>query len=114
MVDGSLFAGEDDAVEDSVNEVTRAVKYFPNAVHLAVDWTIFPKIQCLQFYPQRPFSHHVDIAYRMHDQTWTFLGEHCATAAFSREWKCAISSRNNEVGSGRSRPAEKEAFAMAN
>lgn len=30
------------------------------------------------------------------------------------EWKLAISSRDNEVGSGRKRPAEKVAFAIAN
>jgi hypothetical protein len=35
------------------------------------------------------------------------------TVSFSREWKCAISSRDKEVGSGRRRPAENEAFAMA-
>jgi hypothetical protein len=35
------------------------------------------------------------------------------TAESSREWKCAISSRDSDVGSGLRRPAEKDAFAMA-
>ena len=34
-------------------------------------------------------------------------------AALSRLWKSAIASREIEVGSGRSRPAENVAFAMA-
>lgn len=96
-----------------MNEAVRAVKYFPRAVNLAVEWAMFSNIHCLHFYPQGPFSHRVDIAIRMYDQTWTFLGVHCMTAEFSREWKRAISSRVNEVGSGLRRPAEKEAFAMA-
>jgi hypothetical protein len=96
-----------------VKDVARAVKYFPSAVNLAEDWTMFSSIHCLLFYSQGPFSHRVDISFRVFDQTWTFLGVHCRTAEFSRVWKCAISSRDNEVGSGRKRPAEKEAFAMA-
>ena len=49
----------------------------------------------------------------MYDQTWTFLGEHCVTAEFNKEWKREISSLESDVGSGRRRPAEKEAFAIA-
>lgn len=49
----------------------------------------------------------------MFDQTWTFLGEHCRVRVVRRVWKSVIEERETEVGSGRSRPAEKEAFAMA-
>lgn len=37
----------------------------------------------------------------------------CDRARSSEVWKAVISSRETEVGSGRRRPAEKEAFAMA-
>jgi hypothetical protein len=74
---------------------------------------MFSNIHCLHFYPQGLFSHRIDIAIRMYDQTWTFLGVHCMMAEFSRVWKRAISSRVSEVGSGLRRPAEKDAFAMA-
>lgn len=46
-------------------------------------------------------------------QTWTLAGEQCDRTRSSEEWKAAMSSRDTDVGSGRNRPAEKEAFAMA-
>lgn len=113
MIDGSRFEVESRFGPFSVNDAVKAVKYFPSAVNLAVDGAMFSNIHRLQFYPRGPFSHRIDKAIRMYDQTWTFLGVHCMTAEFSREWKRAISSRVNEVGSGRSRPAENDAFAMA-
>jgi len=111
FTDGSRF--EVVWPSDPVKEVAKAVKYFPNAVNLAVDCAMFSNIHCLHFYPHGPFSHRVDRIIRMFDQTWTFLGMHCTIASFSRVWKCAMSSRDKEVGSGRRRPAENEAFAMA-
>ena len=42
-----------------------------------------------------------------------FIGEHCRTTELRSKWKLAISSRDKEVGSGRKRPAEKVAFAIA-
>lgn len=47
------------------------------------------------------------------DQTWMFAGEQCDRTRSKEEWKAVISSRGTELGSGRKRPAEKEAFAMA-
>lgn len=64
---------------------------------------------------QMGFSY--DIAWtrkRVIGQTWTFVGEHCATTLSSKLWKLAISSFDVAVGSGRSRPAENAALAIAN
>lgn len=47
------------------------------------------------------------------DQTWTLAGEQCDRTRSSEAWKAVISSRGTDDGSGRKRPAEKEAFAMA-
>lgn len=47
------------------------------------------------------------------NQTWMFAGEQCDNALSSAVWKATISSRETDVGSGRNRPAENEAFAMA-
>jgi hypothetical protein len=113
LTDGSRFEAESKFGPLGVKEAVKAVKYFPSAVNLVVDWAMFSKIHCLQFYPHRPFSHRVDTAIRMYDQTWTFRGVHCRMAELSREWNRAMSSRFNEVGSGLSRPAEKDAFAIA-
>lgn len=49
----------------------------------------------------------------MFDQTWTFLGEHWLMVLFRRIWNCSMLSRGVDTGSGRSKPAEKAAFAMA-
>lgn len=49
----------------------------------------------------------------MYDQTWIFAGEHLETTSCSRVCKCATSSRDSANGSGRSRLAAREAFAMA-
>lgn len=46
-------------------------------------------------------------------QTWMFAGEQCDKARSRWEWKAAMSSRGTDEGSGRKRPAEKAAFAMA-
>ena len=112
-MDGSRFEVESRFGPFSVKEVVKAVKYFPSAVNLVVDWAMFSNSHCLHFYPQGPFSHRIDTTIRVYDQTWTFLGVHCKMAEFSRVWKRAISSRVNEVGSGLRRPAENDAFAMA-
>lgn len=113
LIDGSRFVASF-APPDSENDAVRAVKYLPSAVNLAADLAMFFNIHCLHFYPQGPFSHRFDTAIRVYDQTWTFLGEHCTTTVFNKVWKSAMASRETEVGSGRRRPAEKEAFAMAN
>ena len=47
------------------------------------------------------------------DQTWMFVGEQRVMAFSSSSWKCAISSLEVALGSGRRRPAENAAFAMA-
>jgi hypothetical protein len=94
LIEGSRFGDdESECFVGSVKELVKIVKYFPNAVNLAADWAMFFKIHCLHF--------------------WTLNGEHCMTVAFSKEWNTAISSRDTDMGSGRSRLAEKEAFAMA-
>lgn len=77
LMDGSRFV-------DLVSEVVRVVKYFPNAVHLAVDCTMFSNIHCLHFYPRARFSYRIDISMRVFDQTWTLIGEHSDMAVFRR------------------------------
>ncbi len=67
LIDGSRSVAPPFFAPGSAKEVPRAVKYFPKATHLAVDWTIFSSIHRLQFYPQGPFSHRVDIAIRVFD-----------------------------------------------
>ena len=62
---------------------------------------------------QMGFSHNIAKTQRVIDQTWIFVGEHCAMTFSSKLWKLAISSFDVDVGSGRSRPAENAAFAMA-
>lgn len=47
------------------------------------------------------------------NQTWMLAKEQCDSALSSVEWKAVMSSRGTDVGSGRSRPAEKEALAIA-
>jgi hypothetical protein len=96
-----------------VKEFVKAVKYLPRAVNLAVEWAMLSKIHCLQFYHWGLFSHRIDIAIRVYDQTWIFLGVHCRMSEFNKEWKLAMSSRVKDVGSGLKRPAEKDAFAIA-
>lgn len=85
MIEGSRFVVGSVFTSKSMNDVVKAIRYFPSAVNLAVDWTMFSNIHSLHFYPQGPFSHRVDIAIRVYDQTWTFLGVHCMTAEFSKE-----------------------------
>lgn len=50
---------------------------------------------------------------RVYDQTWTFVEMHRVMVESSRLWKCAMSSRCSDVGSGFKRLAERVAFAMA-
>jgi hypothetical protein len=47
-----------------MKDVESAVKYFPKAVNLAVDWMTLLKIHRLQFYPQEPFSHLIELSDR--------------------------------------------------
>jgi hypothetical protein len=56
-VDAEGFAGP-------LKDVERAIKYFPKAVNLTVDWITFLKIHRLQFYPQGRFSHLIELSDR--------------------------------------------------
>ena len=56
-MDAEGFAGP-------LKDVERAVKYFPKAVNLTVDWITFLKIHRLQFYPQERFSHLIELSDR--------------------------------------------------
>lgn len=114
LSEGSWSAFADiESVAGSLNEDANIAKYFPSAVVLPTDWITFFNIHCLQFYPQISFSHRVDVSSGVYGQTWTFLGVHCKTTELRRLWKLVRSSFFTEVGSGRSRPAEKAALAIA-
>lgn len=44
--------------------------------------------------------------------TWMLSGEQCDKTRSKESWNALISSRDTEVGSGRRRQADKDAFAM--
>lgn len=46
------------------------------------------------------------------DLTWMLSGEQCDKTRSKEAWNALISSRDTEVGSGRRRQADNDAFAM--
>lgn len=114
MEDGSLFAVVEVAWEVLEKEDEYAFRYFPSAVNRAAEWLTYDRIQRLHCY----FRYHLAIVWEtsngVYGQTWMFAAEHSVETAWRRAWKLVISSRGTLTGSGRSKPAAKAAFDMAN
>ena len=95
-----------------VKESESAARYLPTATVRAAEGMMFFSSHSLHSCPRVPFSHHI-IGSRCSLQTWIFFEEHCFNIVSSRTWKCVISARGIDIGSGRIMPAAKEALAMA-